>query len=234
MTQDPHQERLDEPRSESAVTTEQPPHVPPPEGFLDTAVGVLSAPVATMRRLTVHPRVGWAIGLTVGLAVLSTLAGAPGIGEAAPGAGITAPAGLDGLGGVILAGSLILGPLFALGLLAAWSGILHGLARLLGGVGIYSGAFTGVAFASVPQALGIPFQLLPQLAGPAGAVISSLVSFALTVWMAVLTVIAVREGHGITTGRAVAAFVIPLAALLLLVVLFVVLVGAALFAALPM
>lgn len=198
---------------------------PKGEGPLETAVGVLTSPVSTLRGLAAEPRVGWAIGLVVVLGLVSAveMAGVLASPEPAP-FGPAAPAPLEQLRWLALIGGAIFLPLLFLGFVAVWSAILHGLARLFGGEGRYRAVFTTVGFASTPQVFTVVGTVLSVTLGLAGDVLSGLLSVGLGVWTAILTVIAVRASHGLSTGRAVAVYLIPLAVLIVLGILVVVLV----------
>jgi hypothetical protein len=194
---------------------EQPrPEEPSDEGLLETTMSVLSQPVPTMRRLTRNPRVGWALIVTVVIAVGSSLAtvaqGGPLMG-AQP--GFAPPPELEQqlrTMGLVIA---LAAPVVAVIALAIGAGIVQVSSYLLGGKGSYAGLFTGLGFASIPNVLGIPAMLLPRLLGGAGSALSGLVNLGALVWVLVLSVIAVRENHDFSTGRAVAALLIPVAVL---------------------
>lgn len=213
------------------------------EGLLETAVGVLIAPVATMRGLVSEPRVGWAVILTVVLALISAVETAGVAGSQAPVAfGPDGPPGPpQQLRWVMLVGGAIFLPLIGLGVLAVWSAILHGVARLLGGVGRYGTVFTTVGFANTPQVFTVLGTLATVTLGLPGQVLSWLLGLGLFLWTAVLSVIAVRESHRLSTGKAVAVYLIPIGVVIglgiLLAVLVIVLIvggiGAALGVATP-
>jgi hypothetical protein len=184
------------------------------EGLLETAISVVSQPVPTLRRLTRNPRWGWAVIVTVVISVGSSLAtlaqGAPLMG-AQPGF-LPPPELQEGLRAFTLVLAL-LAPFIAVAGLAIGAGVVQVSSYILGGKGSYAGLFTGLGFASIPNALGIPAMLLPRLLGGAGGALAGLVNLAALVWVLVLGVIAVRENHGFSTGRAVAALLIPVAVL---------------------
>ena len=192
---------------------------PPPEGVLESAAGVLSRPVDTLRRVTSHPRVWWALLVAALIAVGSALAGA---GEAERFDGFPGSFAPVDRGGAFVAVTVIVAPLVSVLLLLAWAGIVHGVARLLGGRARYEGTLSGFGFAQVPSALGIPAQLLPLALGRGGAVLSGLIQFGLFIWVLVLEVITVRENHALSTGRAVAALLIPVGVVLVLLVVLVI------------
>lgn len=198
------------------------------EGLLETAVGVLTSPVGTLRGLATEPRAGWAVVLTIAIALLSAVetAGVAGSGGPSPFGPEGGPGPPEGLRWVMLVGGAIFLPLVALGFLAVWSAILHGVARLLGGAGRYGAVFTTVGFAQTPQVFTVVGTLLTVTVGLVGQVLSWLLGTALFVWSAVLSVIAVRESHRLSTGRAVAAFLIPIGVVIVLGVVLVVLIVA--------
>lgn len=196
------------------------------EGFLETAVGVLTSPVGTLRGLTSEPRPGWAVLLTIAIALLSAVetAGVAGSGSPSPFGSEAAPGPPEQLRWVMLVGGAIFLPLVALGVLAVWSAILHGIARLLGGVGRYGTVFTTVGFAQAPQVFTVLGALLAVTVGLVGQVVSWLLGVALFVWSAVLSVIAVRESHRLSTGKAIAVYLIPIAVAVALAIVLIVLI----------
>lgn len=183
-----------------------------PEGLLESAVGVLNAPTSTLRSLVQHPRISWAVGLTVGLAIISGLAGAASV-QAAPPDPLTSV--LADLGAGVYVAAVVVAPIVGLAGLALITAIVLGSARLFGGRPDYAPLFCGLAFTNVPTVLAVPFQLLPLVAGPAGAVLSGVVGFGLRIWSLVLAVLTVREAAGLSTGKAVGAVLLPAVVLFL-------------------
>lgn len=196
------------------------------EGLLETAVGVLTSPVATLRGLASEPRAGWAVILTIAIALLSAVetAGVAGSAATSPFGPETTPGPPEELRWVILVGGATFLPLVALAVLAVWSAILHGIARLLGGVGRYGAVFTTVGFAQTPQVFTVIGTLLTVTVGLIGQVVSGLLGFGLFVWSAILSVIAVRESHRLSTGKAIAAYLIPIGVAIALAILLFVLI----------
>lgn len=199
------------------------------EGLLETVVSVLTRPVPTLRRLTARPRVGWAVVVTVAIALLTWVAAAAQFRTGPPGAGGLPPE-LAQLRGAFVVAAVVGGPFISLIGLAVWAAILHGVSLLLRGEGSYPGLFTGLAFANVPSTLTVIGQLL-ALAGVAGALLGRLVNLALAAWVLVLGVIAVRENYGFSTGKAIAAWLIPFGILLGLVIVVIIVLFAAFFGA---
>lgn len=209
----PEQAREPEPIQESPVD----------EGLLETAVSVVTRPAPTMRRLTSDPKVGWAIVVVLLVSLASAIVTAlqPET-TVAPGFTPQSRFQTEDMAGAIGAIIVILGPLVTLGVTAITAAILLGTSRLLGGRGGYAGLFTGVGFANIPNVFGVPAQLLPLALGAAGGVLAALVGFGILIWTFVLHVLAVRESNDFSTGRAVAAVLIPVAVLFALFIILVV------------
>lgn len=194
---------------------------PADEGLLETLVSILTRPVPTLQRLTARPHVGWAIVVTLVIGLLSGVATAAQF-RADPWGGGGLPPELAELGELFRVGAVVGVPIISLIGLAIGAAILHGVSLLLRGEGSYRGLFTGLAFANVPSALTVVGQLL-TIAGSVGAILGGLVNFTLTAWVVVLGVIAVRENNRFSTGRAIAAVLIPFGILIGLVIFFIIL-----------
>jgi hypothetical protein len=95
-------------------------------------------------------------------------------------------------------------------------GVLHLFGRLFGGRGGYWNLFSAYTFAGFPNIIGVPVMVLGGMLGIVGALLSSTVGFALSIWVLVLQVIALRESHGLSTGMSILVFFLTL--LLLVVV----------------
>ncbi|MBD3310195.1 hypothetical protein GF351_03170 [Candidatus Woesearchaeota archaeon] len=129
--------------------------------------------------------------------------------------------------------SLVFGALFGVvGLygvvgLFIWTGILHILARIFGGVGDYIGLFRTLGVGSVLQWLMF-LALVPFF----GAIIQT----AIAIWSLVIAVVAVKVVHKLPTGKSAAVVIIPTVILLILVLAMMMaifaLVGLSIFAAL--
>lgn len=182
------------------------------EGLLETAVSVVTQPVPAMRRLTQTHPLSWAIIVAVVTFWISLLSSVAGMGEVFPTDTMLARA-------LVFGGILILGAPAAIILTAISAGIFHLSCRLLGGAGTYAGLFVGVAFAAIPTVLAAPFNLLPAVVGVLGDVLSGLAALVFGIWGLVLTVIAIRENNGFSTGRAIGAFLIPMVIIIALMFL---------------
>jgi len=169
------------------------------EGLLETAVGVITQPVTTLRRLTRERPLGWALVVAAVLSLLLTVVGVA-----------TAPNLPSRFFGLTLVGSAILGPLLGVAGLFIGAGLYHLICLLLGGRGTYLGLVVGFAFAAIPYLLGIPFRILPPFLGSGGQALLDLVQLGLSIWVLALTTIAIRENNGFTTARAVVALLLPL------------------------
>lgn len=106
--------------------------------------------------------------------------------------------------------------------------VLQLMAELMGGEGRGRTLLALLALANLPMAFQPPAALIGRLAGSGAAEL--LLSTALRVWSLVLAVIAIRESHLVSTGRAVLVLLLPLAAVVTLILLVAVLASAALLA----
>lgn len=194
--------------------------VPPgQEGFLETVVGVVTSPVATLRGVAVRRPVGWAIALTV---VLGALTGASSGAEMAAQPPQAPPGGPDPTAflsdlhpGLLILGGALLLPLLSLAGLALYTALVLAFAKMFSGRGGYGATFCGLAFSNVPSALNVVTPLLSLTLGVLGTLLSGLIGLGVGVWTIVLAVLAVREGHGFGTGAAVGAVLLPIAALVI-------------------
>lgn len=103
------------------------------------------------------------------------------------------------------------------------AGVLHIVAKALGGNGTFESMLLLMGFANLPNIFQAPVGLIAFLSGG----LSSLMIFTglgglLGLWILALDVIAIREAHDFSTGRAIATLVLPI---VVIVVLALVLVG---------
>jgi hypothetical protein len=114
--------------------------------------------------------------------------------------------------------SLLIAPLLFL----LSSAALHGISWLFGGRGSYPELFSALAFASMPPEL---FQLLliklTEPMGDLGEVLKMLGDIGSFIWGLALSIIAVREAHGLSTFQAIGVQTIFLVAVVGLVLLWV-------------
>jgi hypothetical protein len=207
--------------SESRSETQEESSSSPREGVLERCVGVLSEPTHTLRDLTAHPQVGWAISVAAVVSLASSIVGVSRIGDLdvvpwrlPDGSGAT-----QGLPAALVTVSIVLSPLLSVLLLLGWSGLVQGAGRLLGGSGSYAGTLTGFGFATIPSVFGIPAQLLSLALGSGGAALTGIIQLGLFVWVVCLDVITVRENHRFSTGRAVSGVLIAIGLLFGLLVI---------------
>lgn len=110
------------------------------------------------------------------------------------------------LNGIFNSQSIIGGAIGGIvGAFIAWAvgtGIFYGLAKMFGGEGDFQGLMRGNAYAAIPSALGsIP-----------------ILGFLIGLWSLYLYILNVRENMSLTTGKAVAVVLIPVAIVILLVI----------------
>lgn len=199
---------------------------PPPrrEGALERAVGVVIAPMATLRSLAVERPVGQAVLVSLlGSSITIAVAFVPAARESESGA-------------AWIVGGALLGLLFGLPIVAAWVGLCHIAARVLGQQGSYGGLFAAVGFTNALAVFQAPLALIGTVGGFAGAAVSGFWSAAFLAWVLVLQVLAIRANYRTGVGMAIAtiflAIIGALVAAVLLVVSVVVLVLLGLLAAL--
>lgn len=172
-------------------------------GFAEMVVGILTRPRDMLRQ------VGDGRSLGPALIVLAMVAAITGWSSA-----VAAPHIADLVGGPApLALATIAGGGF---LLLVQAGIGYGVARLLGSRGNFRGLLSGLALANVPSVFQAPFALLGVTLGPAGMALNALGTAALSIWVIVLSVLALRETFVTSTGRAVLIYFLSLILVLFL------------------
>jgi len=197
------------------------------EKLFDWLYGVIVKPVGTLNEIAREKPVAW--GLAIYL-LISLLGGAAALFNPETFAvieemmhRINMPISM----GVMVFGSFLIS-FIGLFILVA---VLHLFGRLFGGNGGYWNLFSAYTFAGFPNIIGVPVMILGGMLGVAGSLISSTVGFALSIWVLVLQVIALRESHGLSTGMSILAFVLTLFLLVVVPMLIVIsLVVAAIFA----
>jgi hypothetical protein len=121
---------------------------------------------------------------------------------------------IGGIWGVILSqGMALIGILIILPIgWAVGTGIFFLLAKLFGGKSSFQGYLAVLGYAQAPRALGI----IPFLGDLVGGI-----------WVFVAAVIATREAHGISTGKAVAVILIPVVITLIILAILIAILGLA-------
>jgi hypothetical protein len=113
----------------------------------------------------------------------------------------------------------------------AAAGLIHAIARALGGRGDFAGLAKLVGYAALVGLVALPVALVDALLKLQGAAqaelafgqLGSLVAVAVFLWQNALLVIATRDHYAISTERAVAAVVGPIGAVLVLLVALIIL-----------
>lgn len=174
--------------------------------MLERVLGVIKLDAATYQEIDQDDS---ATGQAFIVAILAALIGGLGsIGSTEVFGEVVAGSGVGGW----LAAGLIGAPIG----LVIGAGVLLLMGKIFRGQAEYMGMVRTLGFASAPNALGF----IPIVGGLA------------SLWTMVCGVVAVRESHGITTGQAVIAVLIPAIVIGVIVVLIAIVVGVALFGAL--
>ena len=113
----------------------------------------------------------------------------------------------------------------------AAAGLIHAIARALGGRGDFAGLAKLVGYAALVGLVALPVALVDALLKLQGAAqaelafgqLGSLVAVAVFLWQNALLVIATRDHYAISTERAVAAVVGPIGAVLVLLLALIIL-----------
>ncbi|MFH1836423.1 MAG: Yip1 family protein [Methanobacteriota archaeon] len=110
---------------------------------------------------------------------------------------IAAIGGVAGSIGVLNPVGIFFLPIFAVAALAIGTGVLHIIARILGGKGEYSKLFRVLGHVSIIQWVNV----IP--------VVGFLISMLLGLWSIVVSIVVIRTIHNISTFRAVLVIIIP-------------------------
>jgi hypothetical protein len=109
------------------------------------------------------------------------------------------------------------------------AGILHVLAKLLGGKGAFTELLVLMGFAALPNIFQAPVGLIAALSGSfTGAFIAMALSGILTIWVLILNVLAMREAHKFSTAMAIITLVLSFVVLsfvALIVLVFMLMMG---------
>lgn len=179
------------------------------QSFLETCIGVIFVPVPTMRTIVRRRPTGWALIVIVAIAIAQGVTGAASLD----------PADFDNaewVQGPLQGFSIVVGPAFAIAGVAFFTAIFWIMSRILGGKGSYGGLFAGIGFAYLPIAFTVLIPFMALQLDDFGRALSGMIGFGMTVWTIVLSVFAVQANNNFSTGRAIAAIFIPLAAFLIL------------------
>lgn len=198
------------------------------KGLFELLYGVISKPTETLRYTVEKKPVAQAILLFVAMMWVVAIAGIPSTyyqfrlmpdptGESAF------------IARVLIIISIVAAPFLAVLNLTIFSAIYHGVAKLFKGEGTYGSMVSSIGFASFPRLFETPFSLFVLFGGRLGGSgvffamlgLYSLVSLAFRIWSIFLKVIAIRESHNISTGKATLSYIIPWAALWLILVVLI-------------
>ena len=103
------------------------------------------------------------------------------------------------------------------------TGILHVVAKILGGKGAFTEMLVLMGFAMLPNIFQAPIGLIAIFSGGlAGALIAIGLGGILAIWVLILDVLAIREAHKFSTGRAIATLVLPFVVLMVLVFILII------------
>ena len=160
--------------------------------------------------LLIISAINFGFGALQGVILMATSTGAAAGSSSALGgrnpfavAGLT---GATGTAGILL--TLVLSiPIAIAGEFIA-AGIMHLFVMMFGGRRGYGATFRAMVCASVPGAVAAPLGLLTALS-PALAPVQLLVGAVVGIWSLVVLIILLREMHGISTGGAVGAVLVP-------------------------
>jgi len=185
----------------------------PSPGFLETVYGVLFDPAATFRRMREEPPLGLTIGVVTLVNAATALMSVLTVG-ALPGGPSEFEVTLSRLAPVIALAGFLLWYLKWLG----YGAVLHLTAQLLGGEGGPRTTLVAYGLTGLPSLFLLPLQGLMAVLRPGGtaeSLLTAVFGLAVFIWSVVLLVLALREMHNLTTGRAVAVVAAPAAVLLL-------------------
>ena len=190
---------------------------------IEAAIGVIIRPARAMQQIAAARPWPVAMLLASAIALLTGLVNLTAPMPAMAG-GEPLPPGLPGGFETILAftrspwlpvvSALVITPLTLL----ISTSIFYLVGRLLGGHGPFSALLATQGFATVPGILLAPLMALLNLGGTllAFVLLGYAVSVGFGIWVLVLQVLGIRESLALSTGRAVAVLLIPIAVLILL------------------
>ena len=173
-------------------------------GFLEVVYGMFFSPTETFAAIARFPMVGRAVLFFLFVQLLSTVNGIAVIREQFP----------DLLGAGLITFFPVMIMIMAL---IGWflnTAVLQLLAEFLGGKGRGAALFTALGFAYAPSLFSAPLTVLLTNVYPR---LLNVATFIITLWVLVLTVLAIRTVHGFSTGKAVWTLMIPFLSILILV-----------------
>lgn len=175
--------------------------------ILDRVLGVMTDPARTFQDISREKPTGWGFTVFVGTTIIMLWVSSLNLDE-------TGSFLQESRAGFIFGGLIV----FTL-LQMALTGLLNLVARAFKGTGSYWEVFSALAFARFPLIFLPTSQLLGVAISRGGHVFSGFVSFAISLWNIVLSVIALRESQGFSTGKAILTWILTSVTLFLILVL---------------
>jgi len=218
------------PAGGNAADVPAPPQPPPFfTDFIELLYGIIAAPVATLRNVAQRPRppIGPSLLIYLVVILVNVLAGGASLlqvwrgfleGFAQTSGGLPVPIEALPSGVGLVLGMAFFALLWAPVTLFFKAGALNLMGVFFGGRGDGRKLFAAFGLTYAPTLVSVPLGLLlgnrPSLSGLALAF-----TLGILVWRLILDIIAIREVHGLDTGRAVGAALVPLGVVLGLVVI---------------
>jgi hypothetical protein len=171
--------------------------------------GVLTRPVKTLNEIAREKPANAAFLLYLGVSMLSVISSLYNPQSMQAFEDLMWEANINIPFSVIIAASLLI----AIISIFVITGVLQLLARLFKGSGGYWNLFSAYAFANFPLIIGVPITFISGFLGTVGDILAGVISLALSIWVLVLQVIAVRESHSLSTGASIGVYLLQLAIL---------------------
>jgi hypothetical protein len=171
--------------------------------------GVLTRPVKTLNEIAREKPANAAFLLYLGVSMLSVISSLYNPQSMQAFEDLMREANINIPFSVIIAASLLI----AIISIFVITGVLQLLARLFKGSGGYWNLFSAYAFANFPLIIGVPITFISGFLGTVGDILAGVISLALSIWVLVLQVIAVRESHSLSTGASIGVYLLQLAIL---------------------
>jgi hypothetical protein len=171
--------------------------------------GILTRPVKTLNEIAREKPANVAFLLYLGVSMLSVISSLYNPQSMQAFEDLMREANINIPFSVIIAASLLI----AIISIFVITGVLQLLARLFKGSGGYWNLFSAYAFANFPLIIGVPITFISGFLGTIGDILAGVISLALSIWVLVLQVIAVRESHSLSTGASIGVYLLQLAIL---------------------
>lgn len=167
-------------------------------GVLEAVYGIIFQPVATLRQLSTWGRFRWGLFIYALILLFDQVV-----------VSATLPSTYWETMMGVSAGTLFVALYPALmGITFTAVAVLHACALLLGGKGQFRGFFAATAFAALPMVFLSLLSFLEYM-GSLSGFFSAVPSLVVALWLLVLQVLAVRESHLVSTGKAVLICFLP-------------------------